>query len=233
MNASGTWSATAAELVALAKSAAGAVLLKSTTVHPFLHPEFRSLQNSGFDRYLPLIGELKPYGKPVIASIAGARADEYATLARAFGDAGVNLLEVNAADPYVAATLDPWGDLAGLVQMLLAVRAASGCPLLLKCPERIPVRLAELRQVLADAAVDAVVLANTFEVMEKFILERTGPVPAVVARGGVRSGYDLATALRKGAAAVQVSSALALEGPRLFARLAREYTTLSGKSGAG
>jgi dihydroorotate dehydrogenase len=64
--------------------------------------------------------------------------------------------------------------------------------------------------------------------MEKFFLEGAGPVPAVVGVGGVKSGYDLASALRKGATAVQVSSDLALEGPLLFERLAREYALLEG-----
>ena len=223
MNASGTWSTTAGELVALAGSAAGAVVLRSTTVHPFLHPQFRSLHNHGYDRYLPLVVELKAFGKPLVASIAGASAEEYVTLARAFGEAGADLIEVNVAEPYVAATLAPWEDPGALVALLVTVRAAAGRPVLVRCPERMPVPLADLRRVLADAAVDAVVLANTFEVMEKFFIEGTGPLPAVVAMGGVRSGYDLASALRKGATAVQVSSALALEGPRIFARLAREY----------
>jgi dihydroorotate dehydrogenase (fumarate) len=226
MNASGTSSTTAAELVALAGSKAGAVVFRSTTVHPFLHPEFRSLHNPGYDRYLPLLTELKAFGKPLVGSIAGASTDEYVTLARAFGEAGADLIEVNLADPYVAATLAPWEHLGELVKLLTTARAAAGRPLMLKCPRRIPLPLGELRQVLRDGGVDAVVLANTFEVMEKFFLEGTGSVPAVVAMGGVKSGYDLASALRKGATAVQLSSDLALEGPLLFERLAREYAVL-------
>jgi len=234
MNASGTWSTTAAELVALAGSEAGAVVFRSTTVHPFLHPEFRSLHNPGYDRYLPLLAELRVFGKPLVGSIAGASADEYVTLARAFGEAGADLVEVNIADPYVAATLAPWEDLAALVKLLTTAREAAGRPLMVKCPRRIELPLAELRRVLRDAAVDAVVLANTFEVMEKFFLEGTDPFPAVVAMGGVRSGYDLANALRKGATAVQVSSDLAIEGPPLFARIAREHALLErGKYGMG
>lgn len=228
MNASGVWSTTADELVQLAKSAAGAVVLHSTTVHPFLHPEFRSLHNPGYDRYILLLGELAAYGKPLVASIAGASPDEYVTLARAFGEAGAACIEVNLAEPYVAATLNPWENRVGLVKLLEGVRAASGRPVLVRCPDQIPVSLGELRSLLYDAAVDAVVLANTFAVMEKFFLAGTVPMPAVVAAGGVTSGYELATALRKGATAVQLGSALAFEGPRIFSRLAREHATLVG-----
>jgi dihydroorotate dehydrogenase len=227
MNAAGTWSSTAEELVALAKSSAGAVVVRSTTVHPFLHPEFRSLHNPGYDRYLPLLTELATYRKPLVASIAGASVEEYVTLARAFAEAGAHLIEVDLAEPYVAATLRPWDDHAELLRLLLAVRAAATKPILVKCPERVPLSLATLRSVLQEAGAEAVVLANTFSVMEKFLLA-AGPGPAVVALGGVRSGYDLATALRKGAVAVQVSTPLAVEGPSMFARLAREHAALAG-----
>ena len=42
MNAAGS-AATAAEVRALARSRTGAVVLKTATVHPFVHPGFRSL----------------------------------------------------------------------------------------------------------------------------------------------------------------------------------------------
>src|SRR5437867_7754016 len=85
MNASGAWSSTATELRALARSGTGAIVLKTATVHPFVHPEYRSLQNPGYDRWIPFVRELTAEAPcPVIASIAGATADEYATLARAF-----------------------------------------------------------------------------------------------------------------------------------------------------
>ena len=233
MNASGTWSTTTKELVALAKSASGAVVLRPTTLHPFLHPQFRTLHNPGYDRYLPLVGEIKAFGKPLIASIAGATTEEYVTLARAFAESGADLIEVNVAEPYVAVTLDPWEDPAALAKMLSAVRSVAVRPIVLRCPERIPVPLADLRSALNDAGTDAVVLANTFDVMEKFFIEGTGRIPAVVALGGVKSGYDIANALRKGATAVQVTSTLAGEGPRVFARLRRELMQLADRGGAG
>ncbi|HYR95906.1 MAG TPA: hypothetical protein VEM57_04180, partial [Candidatus Binatus sp.] len=43
MNASGARSATAAELRSLARSDTGAVVLKTATLHPFVHPEYRAL----------------------------------------------------------------------------------------------------------------------------------------------------------------------------------------------
>src|SRR5881296_2044673 len=85
MNASGAWSSTASELRALARSVTGAIVLKTATVHPFVHPEYRSLHNPGHDKLVPLVRELTALAAcPIVASIAGATADEYGTLARVF-----------------------------------------------------------------------------------------------------------------------------------------------------
>ena len=76
MNASGAAASTASELRALARSATGAIVLKSATVHPFVHPEYRSLHNPGFDKLVPLVRELVEIAAcPVIASIVQERAD--------------------------------------------------------------------------------------------------------------------------------------------------------------
>ena len=107
MNASGARSGTAAELRGLATSEAGAVVLRTTTVHPFVHPQYRALHNPGYDRLLPLVGELAATERVVVPSIAGATQDELVTLARAFADGGATLVEVNLADPWVEATLAP------------------------------------------------------------------------------------------------------------------------------
>src|SRR5581483_5521435 len=70
MNASGAWSSTAAELRALAQSGTGAIVLKTATLHPFIHPQYRSLHNPGYDKYLPLLRELVASAPcPVIASV--------------------------------------------------------------------------------------------------------------------------------------------------------------------
>ena len=125
MNAAGAWSSTAGELRSLARSATGAIVLKTATWHPFVHPGYRSLHNPGYDKLLPLVRELAAQARcPVVASIAGATADEYANLARAFGAAGAALVEANLADPWVAATLAPW-DERDVLRALLVKLAAS------------------------------------------------------------------------------------------------------------
>src|SRR5256885_11490680 len=99
MNAAGARSSTASELRALARSATGAIVLKTATWHPFVHPAYRSLHNPGHDKLLPLVGELAAQAPcPVVASIAGVTADEYANLARAFGDAAAAMGGADPAD---------------------------------------------------------------------------------------------------------------------------------------
>lgn len=233
MNASGAWSSTAAELRDLARSASGAIVLKTATVHPFLHPEYRSLHNPGFDKMVPLVRELAADpARPVIASIAGAAPDEYATLARAFADAGAAMIEVNFADPYVAATLAPFEDRDALRAVLRKLVAASAVPISVKLPERTPLGWRALSAELLDAGVRVAVARNDFAGFEKLLLE-SGRQLEVIAVGGVESGYDVSRALAKGAKAVQVGSALLREGPQLFARLEREMRAARARLAGG
>src|SRR5207248_1939976 len=79
------------DLRRLVTSRTGAIVLRTATVHPFLHPEFRSLHNPGYDKLVPLVRELVATGgPPVVATIAGASVEEYGFLARAFADAGIH-----------------------------------------------------------------------------------------------------------------------------------------------
>jgi dihydroorotate dehydrogenase (fumarate) len=228
MNASGAASSTASELRALARSATGAIVLKTATVHPFVHPEYRSLHNPGFAKLVPLVRELVGIAScPVVASIAGATADEYGTLARAFGEAGAALIEANLADAYVAATLAPWEDRSALRAVLQRLASATLVPAAVKLPERIGFPYAELGRELREAGVRVAVARNEFSGFEKLLLEGGGGFE-VIAVGGVQFGYDVSRALGKGAKAVQVGSALVNEGPGMFARLAREMRVARG-----
>jgi dihydroorotate dehydrogenase len=226
-NASGALPSTN-DLRRLLASRTGALVLRTATVHPFVHPEFRSLQNPGFDKLAPLVRELVAAGeKPVIASIAGSTPDEYAFLARAFAEVGASIVEVNLIDPWVASTLAPFEEPAVLSEVMRAVVVASSAPVCVKLPQRIPLPHAYLGQELRRAGVRAVVLRNDFDSFEKFQLQAGGGIDLVVA-GNINSGYDVSRAIGKGAAAVQVRSALLNEGPGIFARLEREMRRARG-----
>src|SRR5439155_513705 len=97
MNAAGAWSSTASELRALARSATGAIVLKTATWHPFVHPAYRSLHNPGHDKLLPLVGELAAQAPcPVVASIAVGGIQSGYDVARALSK-GARAVQVGAA----------------------------------------------------------------------------------------------------------------------------------------
>jgi dihydroorotate dehydrogenase (NAD+) catalytic subunit len=226
MNSAGVWASSAEELRDLLSSECGAIVLRTATVHPFVHPEYRALQNPGYDRLVPLARELAAEGgRPVIASIAGATVDEYVTLARAFAEAGAALVEANLADPWVALTLAPCEDGDALRALLEKLTTACPVPLGVRLPDRLPSYRA-VGAALAEAGIRVVVVKNDFAGFEKFLLE-AGPGFDVVARSGIRSGYDVSRALGKGARAVQVD-AVGREGAAIFARLAREMRIARG-----
>jgi dihydroorotate dehydrogenase len=222
MNAAGA-ATTANELRALARSGTGAVVLPTTTVRPFLHPQFRSLHNPGFDKLLPLVRELAAAGgRPVVASIAGPTPDEIATLAKAFADAGAHAIEANLADPWVEATLAPFEDEAVLAETAARLAAAAGaCPSWVTLPPRPHLPYARLVEILLDAGVRGVVAHNEFTGFEKLQVEAPRPIDVVVT-GGIECGYDVLRAIGKGVRAVQVDVALRREGAGVFARLERE-----------
>jgi dihydroorotate dehydrogenase len=228
MNAAGT-ALTASELRALAGSRTGAIVLGATTVHPFMHPEFRTLHNPGYDKLVPLARELVTLGeKPVVASIAGATPEEYAVLARAFAEAGVQMIEANLAEPYVDATLRPFEDLTVLRGLLARLTAASALPVSLRLPDVVPLSWAQLGEEVRAAGVRALVARNDFTGFEKLLLEGGGGFDVMVA-GGIRSGYDVRRALAKGARAVQVGPMLGREGFGVFTRLEREMRIARGE----
>jgi len=229
MNAPGAWSSTTAEIRGLAASATGAVVLRTATLHPFVHPQYRSLHNPGYDKLLPLVRELAAAGgKPVIASVAGATVLEYVTLARAFAEAGAALVDANLADPWVSATLAPFEDREHLAELLGQVVAASPVPVAVTLPERPGLAYRVIGAALAEARVHVVAVRNDFSGLEKLLVE-AGRGFDVIAVGGVRSGYDVTRALAKGARAVQVGSALVTEGPAIFTRLVREIRIARGE----
>lgn len=217
-----TFAQNADDLRRLRRSASGAIVLMTATVHPFVHPGFRELHNPGFDKLLPLVHELAADDeRPVVASLAAATVDELAFLAKGFADAGAAILEVNLADRWTDATLDPFESEARLREVAGRV-AAVGKPTWVRLPERVTVPYGPLGVVLAEEGVRGIVATNDFAGYEKLMLELPASID-VVASGGIASGYDVATALRKGAKAVQVSAAaLRAEGTGMFARLERE-----------
>lgn len=220
MNAAGT-ATTAGELRGLVRSRSGALVLRTTTVHPFVHPEFRSLHNPGFDKLMPLVRELTAGdGRPVVASIAGSTIEELVQLARAFTAAGAAAVEVQLAEPWVEATLAPLEGPEPLTHFATTLAGASEIPVWVRLPDR-PLRYDLVGPILVEAGIAALVVRNEFTEFEKLRLA-VGDTIDLVPTGPFDSGWDVGRALAKGAAAVQLGPTLGPEGMATFARLERE-----------
>jgi len=221
MNAPGTWTS-GRDVRGLSGSPIGAIALRTVTSHPFVHPQFRTLHNPGYDKLLPLVRELMTDGdKPVVPSIAGGTVEELMLLAKTFAESGAALVQIELGEPWVEATIAPFEREQTLGDLVQRVTAACSVPLLLRIPQRPPMPYRAIGAVLRASGARVVVLDNEFLAFEKFQLE-AGEGLEIVAVGGIHSGYDVTRALAKGASAVQVGPDLVGGGAGVFARLERE-----------
>lgn len=114
MNASGPLDATLEELTDIATSSAGGIVMKSCTVEiregnpepRYIDVEWGSinsmgLPNRGYNYYNEITPKLKSYGKPLVASIAGANSQEYKKIVESFNSSNVDILEINLSCPNV------------------------------------------------------------------------------------------------------------------------------------
>lgn len=222
MNAPGTIE-TVRDVEALLAIGPGALCLRPVTVHPFVHPEFRSMRNPGHDRLLPLVRQLVELDvAPVIACVAGAAPEEIGFLVRVFGEAGAALVQLHLAEPWVAATLAPFQDLETLARTCAVAREHAATPLLCDVPTAARRHYAEVGRVLRETGIGGAVVRGDFTGLEKFVLEAGRDDLEIVALGDVDTGWAARRALDKGARAIQLDRPLRIEGPAALGRIADE-----------
>ncbi|HEX5645685.1 MAG TPA: dihydroorotate oxidase, partial [Nitrospira sp.] len=147
MNAAGALCVTRDELVALGESGAGAIVTKSMTVEPRQgNPEPRyygfpggsinsmGLPNLGYQAYAELIPDLKRYGKPVIASVAGLCEDDFPIIAAVINAAQPDLIEVNLSCPNIPGKPQIGYDPDTSERVIKRVRSLITVPMGLKLP---------------------------------------------------------------------------------------------------
>jgi len=147
MNAAGALCVTRDELMALGKSRAGAIVTKSMTVEARQgNPEPRyygfpggsinsmGLPNLGYRAYAELIPELKQFGKPVIASVAGLCEDDFPTIAATINAAKPDLIEVNLSCPNIPGKPQIGYDPEASERLLKRVRKVITVPMGVKLP---------------------------------------------------------------------------------------------------
>src|SRR5215510_5910648 len=147
MNASGALCVTREELLALGRSHAGAIVTKSMTVEarqgnpspryygfPGGSINSMGLPNLGYRAYAELIPELKQFGKPVIASIAGLREEDFPVIAATINEVKPDLIEVNLSCPNLPGKPQIGYDAEASERLLKKVRKVITVPMGVKLP---------------------------------------------------------------------------------------------------
>ena len=147
MNAAGALCVTRDELVALGQSRAGAIVTKSMTVearqgnpepryHGFRDGSINSmgLPNLGYRAYAELIPDLKRFGKPVVASVAGLCEDDFPVIAAAINATQPDLIEVNLSCPNIPGKPQIGYDPEASERIIKRVRSLITVPMGLKLP---------------------------------------------------------------------------------------------------
>jgi dihydroorotate dehydrogenase (fumarate) len=147
MNASGALCVTREELIALGRSRSGAIVTKSMTVEarqgnpmpryygfPGGSINSMGLPNLGYRAYQELIPQLKQFGKPVIASVAGLCEEDFLTIARVINEAGPDLIEVNLSCPNLPGKPQIGYDADASERLIKRVRPLITVPMGVKLP---------------------------------------------------------------------------------------------------
>ena len=233
MNAAGALSTTREELLALARSDSGAVVTKSITPTSFLDPGAQcGLENPGTDYYVEVIPELRKWGKPVIASVAGLTIEEFILVAQALAKAGADFIEINLNDPHVHNHVDPFQSVERLNEVVSTLRHKISAPLAVKLPSSVPLPLSGIAQTLVRNKIPVAMCHNASAdggpSQAQVILEAAEGELDVIGVGGVSSGAQALAVLQQGIKAIQVGSAVVEEGVGVFTRLKHELAELTG-----
>lgn len=147
MNAAGALCVTRQELEALGQSRTGAIITKSMTIEPRQgNPEPRyygfvggsinsmGLPNLGYRAYAELIPQLRRYGKPVIASVAGLCEADFITIAEVINKSGPDMIEVNLSCPNIPGKPQIGYDPDASERLLNRIRRVITLPMGVKLP---------------------------------------------------------------------------------------------------
>ena len=175
MNASGALCVTQAELEALGESDAGAIVTKSMTPlaregNPL--PRYVAIEggsinsmglpNLGYPAYVKLIPELKRFKKPVIASLAGLRPDDFLEGAKALNTAAPDLVEVNLSCPNIPGKPQIGYDFEETERLLVEIRDVLTIPFGVKLPPYFdPIHHQKIAEVLQRVDVAFVTVINS------------------------------------------------------------------------
>ena len=271
--ASGILGYTADSLLSIVESGAGAVVTKSVGAKPrlgYANPTVvqtqcglinaMGLPNPGIDLYTEEISNFKTLLKvPLIVSIFGYSAEEYAQVAEKVVKAGADAVELNVSCPHVKQTGSEIGQNPRLLfEVVGKVRASVGKPLVVKLSPNVS-DLAEMAEVAVRAGADALTAINTVKalaidvdtmlpVLSNVRGGLSGPAVKPIALrcvydvyenvkvpilgcGGITTWQDAVEFLLAGASVVQIGTAVALRSPGVFRAVNRGIGKYLNKKG--
>jgi dihydroorotate dehydrogenase (NAD+) catalytic subunit len=217
------------------------------------------LPNPGIEEYPKEIAAARARGATVIGSVFGGDADEYAELAYRMAGTGVGAIELNLSCPHAEGLGSDLGEDPKEVEAVTrAVRARVTVPVIVKITPNTadPVALAQAAERGGASAISAI---NTLRAISIDVRLRrptlshglgglSGPaikpvglacvwqiypkvsIP-VVGVGGIRTAEDVLQYVMAGARAVELGTAVALDGIQVFSKLGRDLPALMGELG--
>jgi len=275
MLASGILGYSAETLGNIVKGGAGAVVTKSVGLKPrkgYANPTIAQtscglinamgLPNPGIDEFVKEIRESKiALNVPLIVSVYGFSAEEYATVAKKALDAGADAVELNVSCPHVRETGSEIGQSPEiLAEVVGKVKAVVDKPVFVKLSPNVT-SIAEIAEAAVNAGADALTAINTVRAMaidtetampilSNKIGGLSGPaikpiaircvyeiyervkVP-IIGCGGVTNWRDAVEFLLAGASALQIGTAIAIKGPGVFKAIARGIDGYLKRKGFG
>jgi len=263
MLASGILGYSAETLKGIVEGGASAVVTKSVGLKPrngYANPTVvqvacglinaMGLPNSGIDEFTREIKESKAVlSVPVIVSVYGFSADEYAVVAEKAVEAGADAMELNVSCPHVKETgVEIGQNPKVLAEVVRKVKKVVDKPVFVKLSPNVA-DIAEIAETAVEAGADVITAINTVKAMA-IDIETAKPIlgnkrgglsgPAIkpvavrcvydiyervkvpiIGCGGITSWRDAVEFMLAGASAVQIGTAIALKGPNVFKSVAK------------
>jgi dihydroorotate dehydrogenase (NAD+) catalytic subunit len=273
--ASGILGYTAESLQRTVEGGAGAVVTKSVGAEArmgYANPTVvqansglvnaMGLPNPGIDEYSEEIAHAKTIVKaPLIVSVFGYSAEEYAQVAKKAVKAGADAVELNVSCPHVKQTGSEIGQNPRILAEVVAkVKGAVKAPVIVKLSPNVT-DIVETAKVVVKAGADALTAINTVKAMAIDadtalpVLSNTrgglsGPAikpialrcvydlyeaveTPIIGCGGITTWQDTVEFFLAGATAVQVGTAVALDDPHVFQAINRGVAAYLKRKGYG
>jgi dihydroorotate dehydrogenase (NAD+) catalytic subunit len=263
MLASGILGYSAETLKSVAEGGAGAVVTKSVGLKPrsgYANPTVVQVEcglinavglpNPGIEEFVKDIREAKAVLKaPLIASVYGFSAEEYALVAEKAVKAGADAVELNVSCPHVRETGAEIGQNPKvLAEVVEKVKRSIDKPVFVKLSPNVT-DIVEVAEAADKAGADAITAINTVRAMA-IDLETARPILSnkrgglsgptikpiavrcvydiyerikkpIIGCGGITSWRDAVEFMLAGASAVQIGTAIALKGSSVFRLVVR------------